>query len=115
MNILKSLFGASSSNLSADEAKTLIEGDQPPYILDVRQPDEFRAGHITGATLIPLNTLGQSLGKLPKDRPILCVCHSGSRSGVAARQLDSQGYTVLNLRGGMISWQRAGYPVKKGK
>lgn len=115
VNILKSLFGASSANLSADEAKTLIDGDQPPFVLDVRQPDEFRSGHIPGAHLIPLHSLGQSLNKLPQDREILCVCRSGSRSGAAARQLDGLGYTVLNLRGGMMGWQRAGYPVKKGK
>lgn len=115
MNLLKSLLGSSASNLSAAAAKTLIDDDKTVFVLDVRQPDEYRAGHIAGATLIPLNQLGQSLGKLPKDRKILCVCQSGARSSAAVRTLTSAGYTALNLSGGMGGWQRAGFPVKQGK
>lgn len=115
MNIFKSLFGSSATNLTAGDAKTRIEGDQPLFILDVRQPDEFQAGHIGGAKLIPLNELQSRMSELPKDTEILCVCRSGSRSGAAANQLNSAGYHALNLRGGMMSWQMAGFPVKKGK
>lgn len=115
MNIFKSLFGSSGNNLNATDAKTRIEGDQPLLILDVRQPDEFRAGHIAGAKLIPLNELRGRMGELPKDTEILCVCRSGSRSGAAVGQLTGAGFNALNLRGGMMGWQMAGYPVKKGK
>ncbi len=115
MNILKNLFGSSSSNLTAAEAKARLEAGGAPYVLDVRQPEEFRAGHIAGATLIPLNMLGQSLSKLPQDREILCVCQSGARSSAAVRQLTGAGYQALNLSGGMGGWQRAGYPIKRGK
>ncbi|MBI1257892.1 MAG: rhodanese-like domain-containing protein [Chloroflexi bacterium] len=115
VNILKNLFGSSSSNLTAAEAKARLEAGGAPYVLDVRQPEEFRAGHIAGATLIPLNMLGQSLSKLPQDREILCVCQSGARSSAAVRQLTGAGYQALNLSGGMGGWQRAGYPIKRGK
>jgi rhodanese-related sulfurtransferase len=54
------------------------------------------------------------MSELPKDREIICVCASGSRSSSAARQLTSSGYNVLNLSGGMGQWQRAGLPVKRG-
>lgn len=114
MNILKSLFGADVHTLTAEDAKARIENGQPLLILDVRQPDEFRAGHIAQAKLIPLNELGRRIDELPKDKEILCVCASGARSSNAARQLSSAGFNVLNMRGGMMSWQRAGYPVKKG-
>jgi rhodanese-related sulfurtransferase len=115
MNILKSIFSGAANSLSAPDAKARIDGKTPLFILDVRQPDEFRAGHIAGAKLIPLNELPRRLDELPKDKDILCVCRSGSRSGAATGQLARAGYNALNLRGGMIGWQGAGFPVKKGK
>ena len=115
MNLLKSLFGSSTNNLDASGAKARLESEQPLLIIDVRQPDEYRAGHINGAKLIPLNELRQRMAELPKDTDILCVCASGSRSGAAVRQLSGAGYNAFNLRGGMMGWQIAHYPVKKGK
>lgn len=115
MNIFKSLFGSSATNLTAQEAKTRIDSDQPLLILDVRQPDEFRSGHIAGAKLIPLNELQRRMPELPQAVEILCVCRSGSRSGAATSQLNSAGFKAINLRGGMVGWQMAGLPVKKGK
>jgi rhodanese-related sulfurtransferase len=115
MNILKSLFGSSSATLSAAEVKSRIDSKQPLWIVDVRQPEEFREGHIHGAHLIPLGELASHLDKLPKDKEILCVCRSGARSSAAAAQLTRAGITALNMRGGMIDWQRAGFPIQKGK
>ncbi len=115
MNIFKSLFGSSANALTTEDAKARIENGQSLLILDVRQPDEYRAGHIAGAKLIPLNELGRRMNELPKDKEILCVCASGARSSAATGQLSGAGFNVLNLRGGMSGWQRAGYPVKKGK
>jgi rhodanese-related sulfurtransferase len=115
MNIFKALFGSSTSNLSAVEAKVRMDGAQPLFILDVRQPEEFRAGHIAGAKLVPLNELNRRMDELPRETEILCVCQSGSRSSAATRQLTGAGFNALNLRGGMIGWQMAAYPVKKGK
>lgn len=117
MNFLKSVFGGASAvrSVNASEAKTLIDGDKSLYILDVRQPNEFNDGHIQGAKLIPLNELPAKLDKLPKDKTILCVCRSGSRSSAAARQLVGAGYQAVNLSGGMIGWQMAKLPIKRGK
>ena len=116
MNFFKTIFGGSSTtSLNAADAKARIDSAEPLLILDVRQPDEFRAGHIDGARLIPLNELGQRLNELPKDKEILCVCRSGSRSGAAVGQLNRAGYNAINLRGGMMGWQASRFPVKKGK
>lgn len=115
MNLLKSLFNAGTAVTGVTEAKAQIDSNNPPFILDVRQPEEFHAGHIAGAALIPLTEINRRISELPKDREILCVCRSGSRSGVAAQQLIDAGFKAVNLRGGMIAWQSAGYPVKKGK
>ncbi len=117
MNLFKQLFGGSAVSVPAvnpREARELLKGKQPPFLLDVRQPAEYHAGHITGATLIPLGELRMRTDELPQDREILCVCRSGSRSSAAARQLASIGYKTLNLSGGMSAWQRDGLPIKKG-
>jgi rhodanese-related sulfurtransferase len=84
------------------------------FLLDVRQPEEYREGHIAGAKLIPLDQLGRRMKELPRERQIVCVCRSGSRSGAAARDLAAAGYQAANLRGGMLAWAREGLPVKKG-
>lgn len=115
MNLLKSIFGGDSTSLNAADAKARIDSKEKLFILDVRQPDEYKAGHIAGSKLIPLNELGKRINELPKDTPILCVCRSGSRSGAATSQLNGAGFKALNLRGGMMGWQGAGFPVKKGK
>ncbi len=116
MNIFKSLLrGSSTNSLSAAEAKTRLDQHEPLFVLDVRELDEYRNGHIAHARLIPLGALAGRLNEIPKDQPILCVCASGSRSSAAARMLAEAGFNVLNLAGGMLGWQRAGYPVEKGK
>ncbi len=117
MNLFKQLFGSSAvpvPTVNPREARELLKGKQPPFLLDVRQPEEYHAGHIAGATLIPLGELHVRAEELPQDREILCICRSGSRSGAAARQLVALGYKTLNLAGGLSAWQRAGLPVKKG-
>ncbi len=113
MGFIKNLFGGTSA-LSVEEVQAKL-GDKKngPLIVDVRQPDEHREGVINGARLIPLDKLSAQMDKLPKDRQIICVCRSGARSGSAARKLSSAGYDALNMRGGMMAWQRAGLPVKK--
>ncbi len=115
MNLLKSLFGNDGTTLSATDAKARMEQGERLVILDVRQPDEFQNGHISGAKLIPLGELNKRLKELPTDKDILCVCASGSRSSVATRHLLGAGYKAFNMRGGMAGWRLAGFAVKKGK
>ncbi len=115
MNFLKSLLGGGVVGVEPQEAQQLMNSSKPPFLLDVRQPEEFKQGRIEGAKLIPLGQLTERLDEVPQDREILCICHSGSRSGMAAHQLASRGYQVKNLRGGMIGWQQSGLPVKRGK
>lgn len=115
MNILKTLLGSTINSLNTTEAKARIDSKQPLFILDVRQPEEYRTGHIAGAKLIPLHELRQRMSELPTDKEILCVCRSGSRSGAAVRQLTDAGFNTVNLSGGMMGWQRAGFAIKKGR
>lgn len=114
MNLFSHWFDSSVPHLDASSAQEKLDAKPKPYLLDVRQPEEYGEGHIAGATLIPLGELGQRLKELPRDRPIICVCRSGNRSYTATRYLVSAGYNAINLRGGMIDWTNKGLAIKKG-
>jgi rhodanese-related sulfurtransferase len=116
MSLFQSLSSIlSSGGIDAAEANRRLQSDSPPFVLDVREPSEFSLGHIRSARLIPLSELPARFAELPSDRPILCVCRSGSRSSAAVRQLTRAGLQAINLQGGMIAWQRSGLPVSKGR
>lgn len=86
-------------------------------LIDVREPDEFAMLRAPGAKLIPLGQLAQRLSELPQDKskPVLLVCRSGNRSGVAAGILAKAGYTrAINVSGGMKAWEQQGLPVLRG-
>lgn len=70
-------------------------------VLDVREPHEWELGTLPGAVLISQGELISRIDELPKDRPVLCVCRSGGRSGNVAGFLAFNGYQVANLAGGM--------------
>ena len=82
--------------------------------LDVREDDEWEAGHIAGARHIPLGELGGRAAELPKGRPIVAVCRSGARSAAAVRGLKQLGYDAENLDGGVTAWTKAGLPLIDG-
>jgi rhodanese-related sulfurtransferase len=115
MDFISKIFNQPAINqLEPAQVRTMASQSLRPFLLDVRTPQEYKEGHIQGAELIPLADLPQKLSRIPKDREVICVCHSGSRSIVAARRLSSQGYKVSNMNGGMAKWARAGLPVKSG-
>lgn len=88
------------------------EGDQA-MLLDVREPEEYQAGHLPGAELMPLREVIENAERLPRDRPIFLVCRSGRRSTRAMHWLIDLGFErVYNLRGGILSWKARGRPVE---
>jgi rhodanese-related sulfurtransferase len=111
VNILKSIFPLTVPSLSPIDAHRRLIEENPPLVLDVRMENEFVSGHIKGAKHIPLNDLDQIMSQLPKDREIMCVCHSGIRSNIAAGRLHRAGYRVFNMRGGMMGWEQANLPI----
>lgn len=117
MSLFERLFGGASAGAAVDaaEAKVRIDGAAPPFLLDVREPSEYAEGHISGAYLLPLGEFARRLNELPRDRDILVICRSGNRSGSATRQLAQARYRAINLSGGMAGWQRAGFPIKRGR
>lgn len=81
------------------------------HLLDVREQDEWDAGHIDGAQHIPLGELGARVGEVRKDRVVVAVCRSGSRSDRAAKGLRASGFEAENLDGGVTAWARSGLPL----
>ena len=83
-------------------------------IFDVREPFEYDEKHIPGVTLIPLGEVPNRTNEIPKDKTVIMTCRSGNRSGQATDYLRSQGFTnVHNMEGGIVAWEKAGYPVEK--
>ena len=78
-------------------------------VLDVREPEEYAHGHVPGAINVPQADLASRLGEVPRDRPVLVVCQSGSRSRRAAQFLLQMGFErVASVRGGTAAWCEAG-------
>jgi rhodanese-related sulfurtransferase len=82
------------------------------FLLDVREADEWAAGHVPGSVHIPMRELGPRQAELPTDRTILCICRSGSRSGMVVRALADAGYRVENLDGGLQVWEASGLDLE---
>ena len=95
----------------AELARRHAEG---AYVLDVRQADEYEAGHVPGAVLVPLDQLEGRAGEVPADRPVLVICKSGGRSAKAQQFLVTQGVDATNVAGGTMAWIDAGNRVVEG-
>jgi len=87
--------------------------DEGAPVIDVREPDEYTAGHVPGATLIPLATVPDRLADVPADG-VLVICKSGGRSKRAAEFLAANGIEATNVAGGTLAWMRSGRGVMKG-
>ena len=81
------------------------------WLLDVREIDEWEAGHVPEATHIPLGQLGARTDELPVDQQIYVICRSGVRSARAAQALNGAGWQAVNVSGGMQDWAAAGRPM----
>ena len=108
MGFLSFLFPPSTTAEQAHEAAQRREA----IILDVRERREWKAGHAPGSKNIPLSTLPKRTGELVANRRYAVVCRSGSRSRSAVAQLQRAGVEVVNVKGGMNAWKRAGLPLE---
>lgn len=90
--------------ISPEQVQAKLEAGEAIQLIDVREVAEVEAGHIPGVTHIPLGLLEFRMHELDKKKPYIMVCRSGGRSGQATAFLESQGYDVTNLTGGMLEW-----------
>jgi rhodanese-related sulfurtransferase len=91
-----------------------LESSDPPVIIDVRSPQEWRDGHIPESRNIPLSQLKQRFEEFPTGRRIAVHCAGGYRSSIAASMLRRNGIAdVMELAGGITAWEAAALPIKK--
>ena len=95
--------------ITVDEARTLL--DEGALLLDVREENEWDAGHAAEARHIALSEVPDYVDSLDKDRLIVTVCRSGARSARAGQFLLEQGFRVVNLDGGMLAWASGDQPL----
>jgi len=81
-------------------------------LIDVREPDEWEAGHMPGARHIELDQLTAQAGSIERDKPVVFSCSGGSRSELAADAFRASGFEAYNLAGGLKAWIEAGLPVE---
>ncbi|MFP4154720.1 MAG: rhodanese-like domain-containing protein [Halothiobacillaceae bacterium] len=104
-------------DVSVTQAARMV-GDENTLVLDCREPDEHRAGHIRGCVLIPVGSLKERLQEIERfrEKPVLVYCRSGNRSVTASNILTAAGFTdVSNMLGGIQAWESENYPVKRKK
>jgi len=114
--ILPMLMGSGANDVNP-AAATLLINREDAQVIDVREAEEFAAGHLPDAKNVPLAKLADRINEIErfKDKPVIVCCASGMRSGKACGELRKLGFAkVNNLSGGIDAWVGAGYPVKKG-
>ncbi|MCB9914023.1 MAG: MBL fold metallo-hydrolase [Planctomycetes bacterium] len=106
---------ASTERVDVAGLRGEFAGEARPLVIDVRQPAEYRAGHIGEAPNIPLTEFARRSHEVPTDQRVVLQCQSGYRSLIAASLLERAGWTELvDLRGGYVAWAGAGLPVTSG-
>jgi rhodanese-related sulfurtransferase len=92
------------AEITPNELKALLAGDNPPLLVDIREEGEAAICSIDGSTLIPMNSLPQRLAEIPSDRQVVLYCHGGMRSWMAGQWMARNGYDALSLAGGIDRW-----------
>jgi rhodanese-related sulfurtransferase len=95
-----------ASEVDREQAKALLEDGA--QLVDVRVAHEWDAGHIPGATHLPLEELAERSGELDADRPVVLYCRGGTRSSMAAEALAGAGFNAVKLSEGIVGWDEAG-------
>ncbi len=100
-------------NVTVDQLLLAIASG-PIRLIDVREPAEFKSGHVEGAVLLPMSLIPLRKDELVGEPPVYLICESGNRSSQAMHFLSGQGIEVSNVEGGMGVWRWAGHPVATG-
>ncbi|QEM83630.1 rhodanese-like domain-containing protein [Halomonas binhaiensis] len=113
--LLYELRNANAGGVTPNEA-TLLVNREDAVILDIRDKNDFKAGHIAGARNVPQSSLDDRMAELDKlkSKPIVVVCKHGQSSGAVQAKLKKAGFEkVLKLKGGMTQWQADSLPIVK--
>jgi hydroxyacylglutathione hydrolase len=108
----------STGRMNVDDLAATLERSAPadrPLVIDVRQANEYEAGHVPGAIHITAGSLPDRLDELPRDHPIVTICAAGLRAGVAASVIRSNGFENVSwIASGVPAWRAHGHPVVRG-
>jgi len=104
--------GAADTDLDIGVAEAAERFGAGAQMIDVRQDYEWEAGHVSGSVHVPLEGLPAAATELDRDRPIIFVCRTGSRSGLATELFRSSGFDAHNLAGGLIAWVEEGHELE---
>ena len=105
-------MGQNTPEIDIDQlARSAEEG---AAVIDVREQAEYVAGHVPGATPMPMGQLASRLGELDRDRPVYVVCASGNRSAAMTDVLVTNGFDAYSVAGGTGAWARSGRRVETG-
>ncbi|MFZ3589747.1 rhodanese-like domain-containing protein [Bacillus sp. DJP31] len=91
--------------VSVEEIEALLSEKKKLNLFDVREVDEVKSGKIPGAINIPLGLIEFRMHELDKTKEYILICRSGARSGRATQFLESHGFDVTNMTGGMLAWE----------
>nr|WP_207400691.1 rhodanese-like domain-containing protein [Actinomadura roseirufa] len=99
-----------------DDVPAVVAADVPQdaYLLDVREQNEWDAGHAPAAVHIPMGQLGDRAAEVPRDQEVFVICRSGARSAQVTVALNQAGWLARNVDGGMKGWAEAGRPMENG-
>jgi rhodanese-related sulfurtransferase len=100
---------AEAREVSREEAQALLEDGA--QLVDVRVDREWEAGHIAGATHLPLEELPERVGELDPERPVVLYCRGGTRSSMATEALSVAGFDAVKLGDGIVGWSEAELPL----
>jgi rhodanese-related sulfurtransferase len=101
---------AADNEVDRAEARALLE--KGAQLVDVRVGHEWEAGHIAGATHLPLEELPERFGELDRERPVVLYCRGGTRSTMATEALGEAGYDAVKLQEGIVGWSQTELPLE---
>lgn len=103
------------NSINVNELNILLSKQQQACLIDVREPIEYNQGHIKDSINIPLSCILNEIDNFDISKKLVMICKAGVRSKIACEKLLSEGYNFdfLNLDGGMLAWEAAGYKIEK--
>lgn len=106
---------ADFNSIAAPALKARLDAGEKLFVLDVREENEFAAGHIPGAVNVPIRTISKNMDKLPaKDAVVVVICKSGMRAAYITMTLSILGWTnVKDMAFGMTEWEKQGFAMAK--